>query len=811
MTYANKNLLYKSIETSLYQTAGKAIGEASDLEIYYALVAVLKEEIGRNFSNTNKLYRDKQAKQIFYISMEFLTGKYMKKNLQYLDLYSLAEDLFKELGRPIENILKIENDPGLGNGGLGRLAVAFLDSLACLKMPGHGYGLRYEKGLFKQGIHENRQIEAPDDWIRQENAWEYKRDEEAVEVRIGGRINISGSGDDLKFAHVDYACIKAVPHDIPYLGYKNNVVNYLRLWSAESYKDIDFQEFAKGNFEESFSTVLKSRIITQFLYPDDTSFKGKKLRLIQEHFLVSASVQDLVRKYKAVGLPLEDFHKHRSIHINDSHPVLAIPEFMRILIDENDFEWMDAWEIVTKTFAFTNHTILTEAMEKWDINMFRDVLPRLYMIIEEINHRYRYFLKHEKGIEDNLLLDELSVIGDNQVRMVNLAIVGSFSINGVSQLHTNILKEKTLNSFYRVYPDKFNNKTNGIVHRRWLLAANPKLTEFLKDKIGNEFITDPVKLESLLDYKNDNNVLRGLHEVKHHNKERLAKYILERQGIVINPHSIFDIHIKRIHEYKRQFLNILHVIYLYNKLKENPNLDIIPRTFIFGGKAAPGYYIAKEIIRLINTVAKVVNNDIRIKEKIKVVFIENYNISKAELLFPAAEISQQISTATKEASGTGNMKFMMNGAITLGTLDGANVEIAEAVGNDNIVIFGLRSNEVYDYYEKQNYNSLEIYNADIGIKKVVDKLISSDETMGYTVFPELYDLLTKYNDMYFVLRDFDSYRLGQEKINNLYGDILKWNQMSLINIGKSGRFSSDNTIKNYAKDIWNIEGMAYEV
>lgn len=802
-----KDLILHKLQEALYQVSGKDINDASDRELYLSLGTVLKEQIGKNLSERNKLYKSKNTKQTFYLSMEFLTGTFTKKNLQYLNLYNIVDEAFAEINRPLEKILAQEEDPGLGNGGLGRLAVAFLDSLASLNMPGHGYGLRYEKGLFKQKISENKQLELPDNWVNNDNIWEYKREEESYEVRIGGHIDISGSGNKLVFTHVDYNRVKAIPYDIPILGYRNDVVNYLRLWSADSFEDIDFKEFAKGNFEKSFKDIINAKVLTQFLYPEDSNIEGKKLRLEQEYFLVSASIQDLVKKYKDEGLPLSDFHKYRAIQINDTHPVLAIPELMRVLMDENQMEWADAWDITVKTFGFTNHTILSEAMERWDITIFKEILPRIWMIIEEINHRYLYFLENEKGITEKAKIDELSIINEKEVRMVNLAIMGSHSINGVAELHTNILKEKVLNNFYKVYPEKFNNKTNGIVHRRWLLNANPQLSAFIEDLIGDEFVSNPLALENLLQFIDDQDVLQELAKIKHHNKERLAKYIYDTQGIKIDSHSIFDIHIKRIHEYKRQFLNILHVMYLYEKLKQNPNLDMVPRTFIFGGKAVPGYYIAKEVIRLINSVANVVNNDLTIKDKLKVVFIENYNISKAELLFPAADVSEQISTTTKEASGTGNMKFMMNGAITLATLDGANVEIAREVGEDNIVIFGLRSNEVYEYYEKGNYNALEILNNDKELENIVEKLISKDPIVGFETFEDLYNHLTKYNDTYFVLKDFESYRLAHEKINELYRDFDRWNRMSLINIAKSGVFSSDNTIRKYADEIWEINSI----
>lgn len=807
MNQMTRDLFIEKLESSLYQKTGKGVEEASDWDLYLALGNLLNEQIGRNLYRTKKSYEEEKVKEAYYISMEFLTGTFGRKNLKYLDLYSLAEEVFEDLGRPLEKILALEEDPGLGNGGLGRLAVAFLDSLASLKMPGHGYGLRYEKGLFKQEIEDNKQIELADNWLEKENIWEYKREDEVYEVRLGGRIDISYPDNKLIFTHVDYEKIKAVAYDIPMLGYKNQLANSLRLWSAESYEDIDFKEFAKGKHQEAFKKINEAKTLTQFLYPEDSHIEGKKLRLKQEYFLVSASLQDMVKKYKDLGLPLEDFYRHRAIQINDTHPALAIPELMRILLDDNNLEWDEAWEITQNTFGFTNHTILSEAMEKWHVSLFIDIIPRIWMIIEEINHRYLYFLRNEKGIEDQERIDELSIIGDNQVRMVNLAIMGSHSVNGVAELHTQVLKEKVLNHFYQVYPDKFNNKTNGIVHRRWLIDGNPELTNYIEELIGPDFIQDARKLEDLLDFKEDREVLERLEEIKYRNKVKLADYIFESQGIKIDPHSIFDIHIKRIHEYKRQFLNILHVMYLYDKLKKNPNLDMTPQTFIFGGKAAPGYYIAKEIIRLIETVAETVNKDLSIKDKLKVVFVENYNISKAELLIPAADISEQISTTTKEASGTGNMKFMMNGAITLATLDGANVEISREVGEENIALFGLKAHEVYDFYNNGSYNSAALLENNQELKDLVEKLISGDYMLDNKIFPDLHNLLVKYNDTYFLLEDFESYRKAQERLNKLYRDRDQWNKISLHNIAKSGAFSSDNTIRKYADEIWDIKSL----
>lgn len=804
MAILNKEQFIQGLQKELYKTLGRNLEEADKRELYVALGNILKNKVGENWHNRNTLYKKNNVKEVYYISMEFLTGTFTKQNLQYLDYYDMAKEVFDEMSSSLEEILKEEEDPALGNGGLGRLAAAFLDSLSSLGMPGHGYGLRYEKGLFRQKIENGKQIEEPDHWLLKTNVWEYKRENESYEVKFGGNITTSGSGGNLIFTHHNYYRVKAIPYDIPILGYKNNSVNTLRLWSGQSYTDVDFAAFARGDIHEAFKDINQANALTEFLYPDDSNLEGKKLRLKQEYFLISASIQDIVSKYRRQGLLLKDFYKYRAIHINDTHPVLAIPELMRILMDENGMEWLEAWDITVKTFGFTNHTIMSEAMERWDITVFRELLPRIWMIVEEINHRFLHYIKYEKQINDHDQLNRLSIIENNQVKMLNLAIIGSHSINGVAQLHTNILKEKELKHFYNIFPERFNNKTNGIVHRRWLLNANPKLTALIKECIGDEFISNPLKLNKLLQFSNDRNVKKELARIKHYNKERLASYIWETQNIKINPYSIFDIHIKRIHEYKRQLLNILHVMYLYNLLRENPNLDIVPRTFIFGGKAATGYYLAKEIIKLIHSIANKVNNDIFIKDKLKVVFFENYNVSAAELLIPAADVSEQISTTTKEASGTGNMKFMMNGAITIATLDGANVEIAKAVGDENIVIFGLRDYEVYEYYEKNNYNAKEIYNNDHRIKKTIDQLLDRNLHANHEEYRALYDQLIRYGDNYFILKDFNEYRLAHEKINSLYRDWGKWFEMSLINIAHSGIFSSDYTIQKYAKEIWGI-------
>ncbi len=802
-----KNEFIESLKIEAYKSAGKNMEELDNSELYIALGNVLKETIGENWANTNRLYRDNDVKRVYYLSMEFLTGKFTKINLDYLDLYNIVKDALLDIGRSIEDILAVEVNPGLGNGGLGRLAAAFLDSLATLNMPGNGYGLRYEQGLFKQVIEIGKQIEEPDDWLAKRNIWEYKRENEGYEIKLGGNIKTSGFGENFVFTHENYHRVKAVPYDIPILGYKNDCVNSLRLWSGESYKGINFNDFARGQFNSSYNDINQVSFLTEFLYPDDSNLEGKKLRLKQEYFLVSASIQDILDNYKKSRLPIEDLHQYVAIQINDTHPVLAIPELMRLLIDENSLKWYDAWNITKEVFGFTNHTTLWEAMEVWDISMFKEILPRIWMLIEEINNRFLEFLREEENISSSEILNNLSIIKNDKVYMVNLGIIGSHSVNGVAELHTKILKEKTFPDFYNIYPEKFNNKTNGIVHRKWLLNANPELTLFIKELIGDEFINDPLQLKNLLKYTEDSHVKERLGQIKHNNKQRLADHIFQTQGIILNPYSIFDIQIKRIHEYKRQLLNILHIMYLYDRLKKNPNLDMVPRTFIFAGKAAPGYYIAKEIINLINSVATKINNDFTIKDKIKVIFYENYNVSAAEILIPAADVSEQISTASKEASGTGNMKLMMNGALTLGTLDGANVEIRREVGDENMFVFGLTPEEVQGYNDRGDYNPKEIYHTDRIIKKILDQLLDRRLHTYYEEFHSIFDILYKYNDNYFILKDFHDYRKAQEEINELYRDRDKWNKMSLINIAHSGVFSSDNTIRKYADEIWQVKSI----
>lgn len=804
--FMNKDKLITGLRESHYRLTGKSLEDGNNEEIYLALGNFIKEELGQRLAQSEKLYKEKSNRSVYYISMEFLTGTFLKQNLEYLGFYELVDESFYELGFDLEQVLEVEDDPGLGNGGLGRLAAAFLDSMVSLKLPGFGYGLRYEKGLFEQRIENFRQIEYPDDWLKTSNVWEFKRPSDEVEVKLGGRIDITGAGDKLTFHHVEYERIRAIPYDIPYVGYRNDRVNSLRLWSAESYEGLDFREFARGNYHQAFLKENRAKSLVQFLYPEDSNMEGKRLRLEQEYFLVSASMQDLVKSYVKRGLKLEEFHKYHTVHINDTHPALAIPELIRIFVDEYHMPWNTAWDITEKIFAFTNHTILQEAMERWEVGLFKKVLPRIWMIIEELNYRYLHELENERNIDSENMLNHLSILEHNQIKMVNLAIMGSYSVNGVAELHTNIIKENTLKDLYNVYPEKFNNKTNGIVHRRWLLSSNKELSMWIENLIGEEFKDDPMKLKDLMEYKEDESKLKELAQIKHNNKVRLADYIWKTQKVKINPHSIFDIQIKRIHEYKRQLLNILHIIYLYEELKKNPNKDMIPRTFIFGGKAAPGYFLAKEIIKLIVAVANTINNDVTIKDKLKVVFVENYNVSKAEILIPAADISEQISTATKEASGTGNMKFMMNGAITIGTLDGANVEIRQEVGDENFILFGLRSEEVHDYENgRKKYNSRKVYENNPKLKAVLAKLVDKSQLTNYESFPDIYKTLVDYNDRYFVLTDFEEYRLAHEQIDKIYRDEIAFNKMSLMNIANSGIFSSDRTIRQYASEIWNIK------
>jgi starch phosphorylase len=792
--------------TQIKSSTARQINETTDLERYTALGDMLKEYIGGLWANTNSTYRTDQVKQVYYFSMEFLTGKFMANNLYYLGIYDTVKEGLKSLDIDLEKLLEVEVDQGLGNGGLGRLAACFLDAMSSISIPGHGCGIRYKNGLFEQKIIDGYQVEFPDRWLVNNNVWEYKRTNKAVTVKYNGRVESYMDQDKLKFKLVDFDAVRAVPYDTPILGFDNNTVNTLRLWSAEEIDDIfDFQNFSKGNYLSAFEKKHSVEIITQILYPNDAYEEGKLLRLKQEYFFVSSGIQSIFNTFKKMNVGINRFSEFVAIHINDTHPALAIPELMRILIDEEDMSWEDAWKITTETISYTNHTIMAEALEKWPLYMMRDLLPRITMIIEEIDRRFIEDLKNIYRVSDENHIASMHIIYDDMIRMAHLSIVGSHSVNGVAKLHSEILKNQELKNFYDIYPMRFNNKTNGIMHRHWLLNANPRLTKLIEENIGNGFKKNPQVLRDLLRYREDKQFLDELFEIKHQNKEQLANYIKETQNIVVDPYAIFDMQAKRIHEYKRQHLNILHVMHLYRQLKENPNLDFPPRVFIFAGKSAPSYYVAKQIIKLINTVGEVINNDKTIKGKLKVVFLPNYGVSLATRMIPAADVSEQISTASKEASGTGNMKFMMNGAITLATLDGANVEMMNEVGEKNMVIFGLKVQEVFEYYKNGHYNAYELYNNNPNLKAVIDELINGYLKVPKDEFIPIVDRLLRFNDEFFILKDFDSYCEAQSRIGELYRDKYQWQKMSLANIACSGVFSADYTIERYATSIWNVQ------
>ena len=812
MKNINKADLKASIVKELRRDFGKTLEEAHDYELYYAVSRAAMDYIVEKWYNTKKTYAVKQVKQAYYFSAEFLMGRYLGNNLINLKINEAVKETLEELGVDINKVEDQEFDTGLGNGGLGRLAACFLDSMATCKLPGHGYGLRYKYGMFEQKIENGYQVEYPDDWTRYGDPWSIVRMDRVYEVKFGGQIEVHKDevGKEY-FKRVNTENVLAVAYDVPVVGYGNDTINTLRLWEARSPEGFDLKLFNDQTYLQASAKAVEAQDISRVLYPNDTEKDGKLLRLKQQFFFTSASLQDIVRKYKGTyGNDFSKFAEKVAIQLNDTHPVVAIPELMRIFLDSEKLLWDEAWSICKKVFAYTNHTILSEALEKWDIALFQPLLPRIYQIIEEINRRFVEEL-HQKYPGDFGKIQYMSIIGNGQVRMAWLAIVGSHKVNGVAALHTEILKNSELKDWYDLYPEKFLNKTNGITQRRWLLKANPELSSLITELIGDGWTTDLYKLKELEKYLDDEKVLNRVAEIKLHNKERLANYIKETTGIEVNPHSIFDIQVKRLHEYKRQLLNVLHIMDLYNKLKENPLLDIEPRTFIFGAKAASGYRRAKSIIKLINTLAERINNDADINGKIKVVFLENYRVSLAEKIFPAADISEQISTASKEASGTGNMKFMLNGALTLGTMDGANVEIVEEAGLENEFIFGLSAAEVEEFQRNGQYNPFDDYNKVEGLKKVVDQLgdgTFDDDHKG--IFKELqtsllYGVDGSRPDVYFLLRDFDSYREAQTRIDNAYKNKKDWARKALINIANAGKFSSDRTIMEYAREIWNIE------
>ena len=781
---------------------GRDFAELTSHEVYATIVAVVKQYISENWVKTNKAYMKRHDKQIYYFSIEFLLGRLMRSNLVNLGEMELFHDALEEIGVDLNDVFPEEPDAGLGNGGLGRLAACFIDSMASLALPGHGCSIRYQYGLFEQKIIKGNQVEIPDNWLANGFEWEYRKADKAVNVKFNGNAYMKEEEDgSLSLVHEDYMTVMAVPYDVPIVGFRNNTVNTLRLWNAEVNRDFsDYGTMTREQIQakKEYRNFVES--ITEYLYPDDSSYEGRRLRLIQEYFFVSAGVQSIVRHYILAGMDLRGFADKIAIHINDTHPAVAVAELMRILVDEQGFGWDEAWEITCKTMAYTNHTILPEALEKWPIDMFRSLLPRIYMIVEEINRRHLEEVR-ERFPNDEQMVRELSIIEDGQVHMARLAIVGSHSVNGVAAIHTDILKRDTLRFFNKYYPKKFNNKTNGITHRRWLIASNPELTNLIDETIGDGWQKKPSELSRLNDHVTDKSFLAELAKIKRQRKGDLSDFIHTHGGILVDPDMIFDIQVKRIHSYKRQIMNVLHIMYLYHELKTNKRFRIPPTARFFGGKAAPGYYIAKETIRLINAVADKVNNDKAVSDMLKVVFIENFGVSIGEIVYPAADISEQISTASKEASGTGNMKFMMNGALTLGTLDGANVEISQAVGREHCEIFGLRAEEVLNYYATGSYKAWDEYNTNPAVRLVVSQLV--DGTYGD--FHSLRDYLIQGNDEFFVLKDFGAYDRALKNMNRKYEDRAAWLKSSAINIANSGVFSSDRTIKEYADDIWHVK------
>ena len=806
-----KEAFKKSVKDNVKFLYRKTIEEATQEQIFQAVSYTVKDVIIDNWLETQKAYDEQDPKTVYYMSMEFLMGRALGNNLINLCAYGEVKEALDELGFDLNCIEDQEPDPALGNGGLGRLAACFLDSLATLNYSAYGCGIRYHYGMFKQKIENGYQIEVPDNWLKNGYPFELRRPEYAKEVHFGGyvRVEYDPEKGGNKFIHEGYQAVKAIPYDMPITGYDNDVVNTLRIWDAEPIVDFELDSFDKGDYKKAVEQENLARNIVEVLYPNDNHYAGKELRLKQQYFFVSASLQAAIDKYKKKHSDIKKLYEKVTFQMNDTHPTVAVAELMRILMDEEGLGWDEAWEVTTKSVAYTNHTIMSEALEKWPIELFSRLLPRVYQIIEEINRRFileiqaKYPGNYEK-------IKKMAIIYDGQVKMAHLAIAAGYSVNGVARLHTEILKNQELKDFYELMPQKFNNKTNGITQRRFLLHANPLLADWITEHIGPDWITDLPQLKKLAVYADDDKALQEFMNIKFKNKERLAKYILEHNGVEVDPHSIFDVQVKRLHEYKRQLLNILHVIYLYNQIKMHPEMEFYPRTFIFGAKASAGYATAKKIIKLINSVADVVNNDASINGKIKVVFIENYRVSNAEWIFAAADVSEQISTASKEASGTGNMKFMLNGAPTLGTMDGANVEIVEEVGAENAFIFGLSSDEVINYENNGGYDPNMIYNTDEEIRQVLMQLINGTFSNDTELFRDLYDSLlntknTDRADRYFILADFRSYADAQKRVEAAYRDEKGWAKKALLNTACSGKFTSDRTIQEYVDDIWHLD------
>ncbi len=813
----NKEEFKKKLAANVKTLSRKTIETATKEQLYEALVFTIRDYVTDKWLETHETYDKTGCKIVCYLSMEFLMGRFLGNAILNMTMLSDVKEVLSELDIDYNLLEEVERDPGLGNGGLGRLAACFLDSLSTLELPAYGCGIRYHYGIFEQRIENGYQIEAPDNWLQDGDMWGVKRPEYAVEVKFGGNVKAVKQEDgQYKFEQENYQSVIAIPYDYPVIGYGNNTVNTLRLWDAEAKNKFDLKSFNEGNYHKAVEEENLAKTLTEVLYPADEHYAGKELRLRQQYFFVSATLQRIMHKFvKKFGTDFSLLPEKYAFQLNDTHPSIAVAELMRLLVDEHDVPWDKAWEITKKCCAYTNHTIMAEALEKWPIELFSRLLPRIYMIVEEINRRFCEMLIEKYG-NDAAKIRKMAVIADGQIRMAWLAIVGSHSVNGVAALHTEILKNQELKDFYDIYPEKFNNKTNGITQRRWLGHANPELAKLITEYIGDGFYTNLSELEKLAPLAEDKEFRKKFIAIKKANKVALADYFKANMGIEINPDSIYDIQVKRLHEYKRQLLNILHVMSLYNKLKANPGLDMVPRTFIFGAKAAAGYRRAKLIIKLINAVANVVNNDETIEGKIKVIFAENYRVSLAEKLIPAADVSEQISTASKEASGTGNMKFMLNGAVTMGTLDGANVEIREEVGDDNIFIFGMNSDEVIAEYGRNDYNPWDIYNMNSDVRGVLNMLINGTLDDDTELFREIYDaLLNGYNgsrpDEYFVLKDFASYAEAQKKVDEVYKDKEKWAKMAILNVAHSGKFSSDRTIKEYADEIWELKPVHIEM
>ncbi|KAB0577120.1 starch phosphorylase [Fusobacterium naviforme] len=806
----DKETLKEQIRSNLRLLYRKDISEATPQMVYQAVAYSVKDTVINNWIETQKVFEETQAKKLYYLSMEFLVGRALGNTIQALAEEKEVQEALSELGFDLVSIEDEERDPALGNGGLGRLAACFLDSLSTLGYPAYGCGIRYHYGMFRQKIENGYQVEIPDEWLKYGYPFEIKREEYACEVKFGGYVTTRIEEGQPRFYQEGYQSVLAIPYDLPVVGYGNNMVNTLRIWDAEAMTSFRLDSFDKGDYQRAVEEQNLARTISEVLYPNDNHYSGKELRLKQQYFFISASIQTAIRKFKQNHDDIHELPKYTVFQMNDTHPTVAVPELMRILLDEERLGWEEAWDITTHCCAYTNHTIMTEALEKWPIELFSRLLPRIYQIVEEINRRFILDIQ-AKFPGDQEKINRMAIVYDGQVRMAYMACCAAFSINGVAKIHTEILKKQTLKDFYELFPEKFNNKTNGITQRRFLLHGNPLLSEWITKKIGDEWVVDLPELKRLKVFVDDAQCRQEFMNIKYRNKLRLAKYIKQHNGIDVDPRSIFDVQVKRLHEYKRQLMNILHVMYLYNQLKDNPNLDMVPRTFIFGAKAVAGYHRAKLTIKLINAVAEVINRDHSINGKIRVIFIEDYCVSNAELIFAAADVSEQISTASKEASGTSNMKFMLNGAPTLGTMDGANIEIVGEVGEENAFIFGMSAEEVIHYENHGGYNPMEIFNGDQEIRRVLMQLIngfySPDDPER---FRDIYNSLlnTKSSDRadtYFILKDFRSYAEAQRRVDAAYRDEESWARMCMLNTANAGKFSSDRTIEEYVRDIWRLE------